>query len=81
MLDDKLFMPMKRMGMITLFNGIDFLQSRHYIKIFCQMYIEKMCAKYLLTWMKDLKDVANRPLPVPRSETFIEQFLNAVGDD
>ena len=31
--DDYLTFPLRRMGLVTLFNGIDVLQTRDYIKI------------------------------------------------
>jgi hypothetical protein len=40
-LDDKLTMPMKRLGLITLFNGVDVLQTNYYVKNSCQTYLEK----------------------------------------
>jgi hypothetical protein len=35
MIDDKLTIPMKRQGYLDMYNGIDVLQTRHYIKISC----------------------------------------------
>ena len=35
MLDDKLSIPIKRQGLLDMYNGIDVLQSRHYVKISC----------------------------------------------
>jgi hypothetical protein len=80
--DDELTMPMKRMGLITLFNGVDILQSRYYIKMSCKTYIEKMSTKHLLEWMTEscLRDMSNRPLPIPTAETFLKNFNNIPGD-
>ena len=50
MVDDHLSNPIKRMGLVTLFNGIDILQSRYYVKISCETYIKKFCMKYLLRY-------------------------------
>lgn len=81
-IDDELTMPMKRMGLVKLFNGIDILQSRHFIKLSCETYIEKFCIKHLKEWMNDaqLRDMANRPLPIPTHETFMKNFQNTSGD-
>jgi hypothetical protein len=81
MFDDKLTMPMKRLGLVNLFNGVDVLQSRYFIKLSCQTYIEKMSNKYINTWMKDLRDMANRPMPFPTTESFTKNFNNTVGTD
>jgi hypothetical protein len=51
--DNELTMPMKRMGLITLFNGVDILQSRYYIKMSCETYSEKMSTKHLSEWMTE----------------------------
>jgi hypothetical protein len=80
--NDKLTMPMKRMGVITLFNGVDILQSRYYIKMSCETYIEKMSTKHLSEWMTDscFRDMSNRPLPIPTVETFLKNFNTIPGD-
>jgi hypothetical protein len=52
--DDGLSMPIRRMGLISLFNGVDVLQSRYYIKLSVQRYIEKMAVKYATKWQKDM---------------------------
>jgi hypothetical protein len=79
--DDQLKMPMKRLGLVNLFNGVDVLQSRYFIKLSCKTYIEKMSEKYVKTWLKDLKDMANRPLPMPTTDTFMKNFSTTVGTD
>ena len=51
MIDDKLKIPLKRQGLLDMFNGIDVIQTRDYIKINCHTYIDKFCGKYLNTWL------------------------------
>ena len=81
LIDDKLKMPMKRFGLVTLFNGVDILQSRYYVKMSVQTYLEKISDKHLEAWMNDdLKDMVNRPLPMPATESFKKSFETAVGD-
>ena len=41
MIDDAITFPMKRMGLITLFNGLDITQTREYIKVSAETYINK----------------------------------------
>ncbi len=50
-LDDKLTMPVKQQGLLDMFNGIDVIQTRHYVKIDCHTYISKFCKKYLDSWL------------------------------
>jgi hypothetical protein len=45
MLDNKLTMPIKRQGLLDMFNGINIVQTRNYVKIDCNTYIDKMCTK------------------------------------
>jgi hypothetical protein len=39
MLNNKLTMPVKQKGLLNMFNGIDVIQTRHYVKIDCHTYI------------------------------------------
>jgi hypothetical protein len=35
LVDDELTMPIKRQGLLDMYNGVDVTQTRHYIKIDC----------------------------------------------
>jgi hypothetical protein len=39
LINDKLSKPMNRQGLVTLYNGLDILQTKDYIKVSCEMYI------------------------------------------
>jgi hypothetical protein len=80
MLDSALSIPLKRMELVTLFNGMDFTQTRHYVKILCTTYINHICEIYLSDWMTDAKVSADRPLPLPSKESFLKEFTNPIGD-
>ena len=54
-IDDLLTFPLKRMGLVTMFNGIDVLQTQEYVKILVQTYIECISEKYFNTWMTMLE--------------------------
>jgi hypothetical protein len=41
-INDKLHLPIHIMGIIKHFNGIDVEQTKHYVKIHCQKYIDKL---------------------------------------
>ena len=47
MIDDELSIPMKRQGYLDMYNGIDVIQTRDYIKISSKSFIDKICEKYL----------------------------------
>lgn len=55
LIDDKLTIPLKRLGLITLFNGIDVIQTQEYIKITCKLYLEWTCKKYYKEVLLPLK--------------------------
>jgi hypothetical protein len=71
---------MKRLGLITLFNGVDVIQSKYFVKISCQTYLEKISKRHLDNWMNDMKTYTYRPLPMPATESFTKAFDAAVGN-
>jgi hypothetical protein len=80
MLDDKLTIPLKRMGLLDLYNGLDVIQTRDYIKINCSMYIKHICEKHLANWMRNFDVPTGRPTPLTGCESFIKTFLLATGN-
>jgi hypothetical protein len=81
MLDNKLTMPIKCQGLLDMFNGVDDVQTRHYIEIDCHTYIDKFCAKYLDSWLNKVPLSENRPTPLPSDCTWLEKFNVAIGPD
>ncbi len=79
MLDNRLTLPMKRMGLINLFNGLDIAQMVDFVKISCFTYLDKVLQKHLSTWLSD-HDLPSWPTPLPTTKTFLTSFLNAKGD-
>jgi hypothetical protein len=55
LIDKELSIPIKRQGLLDMFNGIDVTQTRDYIKIDCHTYVDKFCEKYLQTWLLSQK--------------------------
>ena len=53
MINDKLKIPIKRQGYLDMYNGIDILQTRYYIKISLKTFVDKIFEPYLATWMKN----------------------------
>jgi hypothetical protein len=79
MIDDLLTFPMKRMGLINLFNGLDIEQTRDYVEISCSTYIGKIMAKHLSNWLST-HDILNQPTPLLTKKSFLSSFLNAIGN-
>ena len=80
MIDEKLTIPMKRQGFLDMYNGIDVMQTRDYIKISSKSFIEKICDKYLITWMQNFTSTDDRPTPLPTDPTWYKKFNAAIGD-
>jgi hypothetical protein len=81
LLDDQLTMPIKRQGLLDMFNGVDVVQTKHYIKLYCHTYIAKLSAKYLATWMNKIPLSDNRPTPLPSDADWLRNFNAAIGSD
>jgi hypothetical protein len=79
LIDDQLTIPLKRQGLLDMFNGVDVVQTRDYIKISCQTYIDKFCEKYLDTWLGEIPLSKNRPTPLPTDPTWLKKFNAAMG--
>jgi hypothetical protein len=79
MIDNKLKIPLKQQGLLDMFNGINVIQARDYIKIDCHTYIDKFCAKYLDTWLNKVPITENRPTPLPIDATWIKKFNSGIG--
>ena len=48
-IEELLKSPLNRMGRVTLFNGVDVLQTRDYITILVEVYITRVCGKHMST--------------------------------
>ena len=79
MIDDNLSIPIKRQGLLDMFNGIDVTQTQDYIKLDCHTYINKLSEKYLDTWLNKVTLTENRPTPLPTDPSWIKKFNAAVG--
>jgi hypothetical protein len=79
-IDDKLFIPMKRQCFLDMYNGIDVAQMRDYIKVSCTTFINKICEKYLISWMQNFTSTDNRPTPLTTDSTWYKKFNAAIGD-
>jgi len=80
LMDDHLKIPLKRLGYVTMYNGINVDQTKHYIKISCESYIDKICEKHLTQWMRLFQIPTMGPTPLPTTSGFLKPFLTATGD-
>ena len=80
MIDDRLKIPIKRQGYLDMYNGIDILQTRYYIKINLRTFIDKIFEPYLATWMKNAYPSPARSTPLPSDPTWLKKLNAVVGD-
>jgi hypothetical protein len=78
-IDEKVSIPLKRQGLLNIFNGIDVFQMQHFIKIDCHTYINKFCKKYLDSWLSKVPLTENQPTPLPTDANWIKKFNAAIG--
>ena len=58
--------PLNDLGIIKRFNGVDIIQTRHYIKVHCETYIARIVEHH--GWTKE--KAANLPLPMKSDTTY-----------
>jgi hypothetical protein len=80
LIDDKLTIPIKHQGYLDMYNGVDVLQTRHYIKISVSTFISKVFKPYLTTWMKSPYPMPARLAPLPSDAKWLKKFNEAIGD-
>ena len=67
------------MGLIDMFNGMDIQQTRDYVKMSCKTYLERIMSKHMQNGL-NMKEMPNRPTPLPTTGKFMESFMGAKGD-
>jgi hypothetical protein len=80
LIDDKLKIPVKCQGYLDMYNGIDVLQTRHYIKISITSFINKVFEKHLASWMKSAYPSPVRSTPLPSDANWLKKFNAATGN-
>ena len=61
-IDSKMTIKIKNLGILSRFNGVDILQSRHYIKLSNKTYIKKISSHH--NWLAD-DDTPMHEYPIP----------------
>ena len=79
MIDERITFPLKRMGLVDMFNGMDILQTRDYVKMSCKTYLERVLGKHIQNGL-NVKLLPNKPTPLPTTGKFMESFMGAKGD-
>jgi hypothetical protein len=71
---------MKQQGFPCIYNSIDIIQTRNYIKVSCKLIVEKFWKKYLISWMQNFTSTDDCPTPLPMDPTSFKKFNAAVGN-
>jgi hypothetical protein len=79
LIDDKLKIPIKRQGYLDMYNGVDIVQTCHYIKISMSTFISKAFEPYLTTWMKSSYPMPAHSTPLPSDAKWLKKFNKATG--
>ncbi len=80
LIDEQLSIPMKRQGLLTLYNGLDIHQTRDYIKRSCETYIDMICQGHITNGWMTAYHIADRPTPLPTTQTFMKALQEDEGD-
>ena len=66
----------KDLGRLKLYNGLDILQARYYIKLTVTTYIDKVIAGH--TWITDEMKQHTFPIPINATPEYIHKLENAI---
>jgi hypothetical protein len=69
LINNKLCIPIKWQGYLDMYNGIDILQTKHYIKLSVQTFIDKVFESHIATWMKTSYPMPSCLTPLPPDQT------------
>ncbi len=71
---------MKCQQLVTLYNGLDILQTKDYIKVSCETYIDWISNNHLdQGWMKSYL-ISDQPTPLPTTPPFMKALQTKEGD-
>jgi hypothetical protein len=81
LINKKISIPIKCQGYLNMYNGVNVLQTKHYIRINVKIFIEKAFKQHIATWMKTSYPTPNHSTPLPSSDQdWIKKFNLAIGD-
>ena len=75
-IDKYMQIKIKDLGKLTRYNGVDVIQSKHYIKLDNPTYIKKIIQEH--SWMIENYNIPHKPIPMPDDKHFIRQLEEAI---
>jgi hypothetical protein len=76
-IQSKMTNELNDLGIIKRFNGMDVLQTRQYVKISCQTYIDKIISHH--DWANERH--SNKPIPMRNDSSYLAELELSVGPD
>jgi len=73
-INQHLHLPIHILGTVKRYNGMDILQTKHYVKISCEKYITKMAKEY--PWIEKAPK-KNLPLPFSSDTKYIQKLIHS----
>jgi hypothetical protein len=67
-------LPIHILGEVTRYNGMDIEQTKHYVKIHCKRYINKLQQSY--PWLENEQKLSDLPLPFPSDSAFLSKLIH-----
>lgn len=72
-INDKMTINVKQLGQVTRFNGVDVLQSKHYVKLYNKTYIEKIAARH--DWiLREPPLTQQQPVPMHSTPDYLRKI-------
>ena len=75
-IDKYMTIKIKDLGQLTRYNGVDVIQSKHYIKINNPTYIDKIVQEH--SWMIDGVPIATHPVPMSDDKDLMKKIETAI---
>jgi hypothetical protein len=74
-IDKYMTIEIKDLGQLNRFNGVDVIQTKHYIKINNPTYLKKIINEH--KWMVDNEPISCKPIPMNDNKDYIRQIEEA----
>ena len=71
--------PLKNLGVVTRFNGVQIDQTEHYIKLHNTEYISKILTRH--GWLNDVYRTTKLPVPMRSDSKYLGELENSVGPE
>ena len=78
-IDDRLTEPMKFQGIISYFNGVTLTQSKHFVKISCKAYLERVFERH--GWTHLANKSSRKDVPMAAASKYLLELETTLGPE